>query len=223
MKILFNSLVLLISLVSFQIQATLIKYDNEADFNTDIASLSSNTVDFDSLAAGTLITDGSAIDGITFNYSIFGMNLFADDLFDTTSPANYLGVDSGDGSFIGGDSFTMSFAAAQTAIGLFIHSADFIFDGDVTLTTNNGLIVELSGNIDTYLTDGEAYFIGLSTNNPLDAFTSVVLSSINESFAFNVDDITIANSTAVPEPGTGLLMLMAVAGFYFKKQIFKTK
>ncbi|WP_375753899.1 hypothetical protein [Vibrio sp. HN007] len=216
MKMMIKVIFAVICLFSFQVQAVLIEYDNESDFLTAITGLNTNVVDFESQSAGDVILTGSSVSGVTFDYFIDGFDLFVDDSFDTTSPVNYLGVDVDDGAFIGGDSFTMSFASEQSAFGLFIHSADLIFDGDITLETDSGLIIDLIANVDELLADGEAYFIGFSTDDVLEQFNSVTLSSFQEDFAFNVDDITTA-STVIPEPNTWSLILLVITALTFKK------
>ena len=105
----FLSLLGFLMLYGGSVSAALVSYTNEADFLAAIAPLPiQQTVDFESLSAGEVIPSGTTVDGITFNYSIDGLQMNIGDTFDTTSPNNYLGLDDGgDGVFLSGDSFTM--------------------------------------------------------------------------------------------------------------------
>lgn len=199
--------------------ATLFTFDDEGSFSTAISGLTATTVNFDSLTAGDGISSGDTVGGITFTYSLpYGLAV-ADD-FDTTSTANYLGIDAYDGQFEGGDEFSMGFGSPMSAIGLYITSASLIFDGDITLTTNSGLSVDLLATVDAYLSDGEAYFIGLYTDDVADAFTSVSFSSFEEQFFYNVDDITYASasSVSVSEPASIFLLSAGLLGLRLRKK-----
>ena len=197
--------------------AALMTFDNEADFNTAISGLSSTTINFDSAAPGTVIDTGTSFEGVRFDYDILGLPLTVNDRWGTTSSPNYLGVDND--AFYGGDEFTMSFSSAQSAIGLYIHTSTVtvLLDNDFTITTNTGLSIDFVANLDTPLNDGNAYFMGLYTDTPSDAFTSIVFSSISEYFSFNIDDITYASAstsppTSVSEPSSLALLGIALAG-----------
>ncbi|WP_068520517.1 MULTISPECIES: PEP-CTERM sorting domain-containing protein [unclassified Oleiphilus] len=208
---------LILSAAAASTHAATMTYDNEADFTTAIAGLSSNTIDFDSATAGDLVLPGSPFDGVTFDYSL-DYDLSVDATYDTTSSSNYLGINDFDGRFAGGDSFDMTFGSAQSAIGLYIHIGfeSLLFDNDITLTTNTGLVANLSANADQQLLDGEAYFIGLYSDSAADAFTSVSFSSFPEDYYFNVDDITFAQMSsppgAVSEPSSLILLSLALGG-----------
>jgi len=206
--------------------ATFIGYDNQTDFDLAITGHNISTLDFDSLAAGTTITSGDTVEGVTFNYDLSGFNLMVDDIFDTTSAPNYLGVDDGaSGMLLGGDSFTMSFASAQSAFGLYVHSADLLFDFDISLMTENGDVVELSANVDSVLADGDAYFIGLATDDLAEAFTSITLNSWDFGFGFNVDNLVMASRpiVSIPEPSSLLLLSLSLLSipFFRRKKLHK--
>lgn len=200
--------------------AALFTFDDEAAFSTAISGLSANTANFESLSAGTLINSGDTVEGITFTHGLADYGLAVDDAFDTTSSANYLGIDDYSGEFEGGDGFSMGFASTMSAIGLYITSASILYDSDITLTTSSGLSVDLLATLDMTLSDGDAYFIGLYTDDAADTFSSVSFSSYSEQFFFNVDDITYASasSVAVPEPSTLLLMSTLLLGLRLRKK-----
>lgn len=172
------------------------------------------THDFDSTTAGTLISSGDTLNGATFSYSLIGSgsaSILVDNVFGTTSATNYLGTDDGSGAFVGGDSFTITFDQTIYAIGLYIISADLIFPGDFTITTNGGQSVSSVATSDVTLVDGEAYFLGLIESDLSLGFDSITLTSTVAGYLFNVDDISIA---PVPLPAAfwlfgGALALLA--------------
>lgn len=203
------------------LQAGFLTFTDRASFEAALPTPSA-TLNFDSLAAGTLIAEGETVQGITFDYDLFtnfGVSLQVLGDFDTTSPLNYLGTDDG-GVFLDGDSFDLGFTPSF-AIGLYVISADeqgvSIRDGDVELSVG-GETVGIS------LADGEllsddvswAYFLGIVSDDT--PFTTASLGPGPDAgegfFFFNIDDITTAPAaaTVVPEPASLLLFGIGAAG-----------
>lgn len=193
-----------------QAQAAVTAYSSQADFLNDLKR-PGVTVDFESFSQGDVIPSGSSHMGASITYDLGGANLMVDDFYDTTSPFNYLGTDDIDRDFglYGGDSFTLDFGQAMHAFGLYIISADDIFDGDFTITTNNGQEAFSLSIVDMPLLDGEAYYLGLIESDDAMGFTSVTFSSVADDYIFNIDDITVS---PVPEPSTWLLFGIGLAG-----------
>ena len=198
-------------------QAATTYYYTEADYLSALGTAPTTTYNFDTLAAGTTIADGSTLDGATFSYTLSppgSPSILVDNVFDTTSPDNYLGTDDGSGAFVGGDGFTMSFDQTMRAIGLYVISADLILDGDFTVTTSSGQSVSNTGAADVTLTDGDAYFLGLIEDDFSMGFDSITLTTFDAEYLFNVDDITVS---PVPLPaavwlmGSGMLLLTGIA------------
>ena len=192
-------------------------YTDQATFLSNLNSF--DVVDFESTAAGTLISDGDTVGTITFNHTIddgFGgtLDLKVTDFFDTTSGNQYLGVDDGaDEVFLDGDNFSMSFAPTQ-AIGLFvIGSPGDAQAGDITLA-GAGASVSNSGAPDLTLGDGgEAFFLGIIEPDLTMPFSSASLSTIGGGFfTYTVDDIITGQP--VPEPGTLALLCASVIGLF---------
>lgn len=188
-----------------------VTFTDKASFDAAIAGLSSATLDFDSLPADTLIASGDTVDGITFTFNIAGLDMIVSDIFDTTSPTNYLGLDDGaDEVFLSGDTFTMTFDRTLVALGLFvIGSPGDVLAGDVALAIATGSVFN-AGTPDQVLGDGgEAFFLGLLEPT---GFTMAELISFDPQglglFEFTVDDIT----TATPEPSTLLLFASGLLG-----------
>jgi hypothetical protein len=188
--------------------ATLLTFTDQAAF---LAALPgpANTLNFDTLAAGTTIADGDTVDGISFHYDFGGVQMQVSDGFNTTSSPNFLGTDDAD-VLQDGDDFDLSFGPVN-AIGMFFMTADEMFDNDIILSaagSSVGLNV-LDAGAD--LGDGGIpYFLGIiDTANP---FTTASITTIGGGFfLYNVDDITTA---VVPLPGALWLLLSGFAGLF---------
>src|SRR5262245_61116459 len=75
-------------------------------------------LDFEGVAAGTLLPSGSSLGGVTFTYSIDSLSMKVTNSFDTTSPTNSLGLTGGDEAFLDGDTITLSLGQPLFALGL---------------------------------------------------------------------------------------------------------
>jgi hypothetical protein len=185
-------------------------YTSKAAFDAAIAAYDTvASVDFESVAAGTVIPDGGLLGGIEFEYVIDGsQQLVVIDDFAATSGTRSLGT-STDRVFLAGDQFSLHFAPA-TAIGIYVIGEDMI-PGDVELQTVAGTVA--NGAPDATLSDGsEAFFLGIVESDPLLAFDfATVRSFIPDEvgdFVWNADDIEIA---VAPEPDAAATA--AAAGF----------
>ncbi len=173
---------------------------------------SSQTLNFDSLPVGTTIPSGSAEGGITFTYTIPGFTMQVRNDFGTTSPPNYLGLDSADGTFLNGDSFTMTFGSPVTALGLYVIGAPGAnFPGDFDLNaTGSGSVANTVP--DRSVPGGDAYFLGIIdptgfSSADLIGSTSGCDPNLGCQYVWNVDDITTSSlGASVPEPSTLLLL-----------------
>lgn len=173
------------------------------------------TLDFESVAAGTLLPSGSSLDGITFTYSIPPETLQVINAFDTTSGSNSLGLTGGDNALQEGDVVSFGLATPVNAFGLFVITSDPALAGEIQLATSVGT-VSGSGTAETVLADGGiVYFLGLTSDTPFSSATLQFNSGGQVYFLYNIDDIT----TAVPEPGTcGLLLLAASLGVAVRRR-----
>ena len=160
------------------------------------------TLDFEGLAAGTLLPSGSTEGGITFTYTIDTLSLKVTDAFDTTSPENSLGLTGGDEALLDGDAIDLAFDLPVLAVGMFFVTSDPAAVGEIQLITSVGTALG-SGTAEAVLVDGGiVYFLGLVSTSP---FASALIDFADDAavnFAYNVDDII----TAVPEPGTLVLL-----------------
>ena len=194
-------------------QAGLSGVTSKAAFDTAIAGFSGNqTVNFDSVASGTLFASGCGTGGLTFTYSIAGPStLQVSSTFGTTSGANYLGLDNPDTAFYLGDSFTINFNRTVHAVGLYLIAGSDARAGDIRLSVAGGSVFN-SGSPDRLVSDGFAYYLGLIESDIGSGFTSATVQMVlapNAFLAVTADDITSAVkvTSAVPEPGTWALML----------------
>ena len=179
-------------------------YTDPALFAGDLPGPAS-TLDFDSLAPGTLIPSGSTVDGVTFTYSIFGLSMKVADAFSTTSGSNSLGLTGGDDAFLDGDSFDLDFDSAL-ALGMFFIASDAAIADEILLVTLAGTAGNSATPFAVLADGGIAYFVGLISTDQFNSATVDFLADGEINFAFNVDDI----ATAVPEPGTGMLMALGL-------------
>jgi hypothetical protein len=209
------------------IRAALNTYTNVSDFDSAVASGfgAISDLDFDSLVSGSTLASGSTVQGITFTYTIGGgaFDLQVGSTFDTTSTPNYLGT-TGDDAFLSGDSFTMTFATPESAVGLFVISGGIDFAGDYTLSTALGSVDNSDSTDSTYgtLGDGGAvYFLGMVETDPTMTFTSATFSSLaGLGIPFDIDDIvtTVATSSGpppLPDPASTLTLLAGACGGLF--------
>jgi len=200
------------------------------DYPTFVSVLpgAATTLDFESATAGTLITSGSSIGGITFTYNFGPVSMAVTDgaqfggggPFDTTSGSNFLGTDDGD-LFQDGDNFSMSFSAVN-ALGMFFITADEMLDDDITLAAGGVTASLVVADLYDTLNDGSfVYFLGIIDPAATFASASVATSAADGGpyFLYNVDDIVTANTEAsVPLPSTLVLMLGALVGIPFTRR-----
>lgn len=201
---------LALGLLTFGSQAAVTGYTTKGAFDVAIASLAGvQTVDFDSVAAGTSFASGTGTGGLTFNYSIPGYTAQVSNTFGTTSGSNYLGLDNPDTAFYLGDSITIDFGRVVHAAGLYLITGSDAQAGDLELSVAGGSVFN-SASADTLVSDGQAFYLGLVESDPTLGFSTATIHGVPSGgafLAFSADDITSATVSAVPEPETYVLML----------------
>ena len=185
---------MLVAWCATPVSAQSLGHTDITSFNSEISgSAMVTTLDFDSLAGGDLITDGSSVDGFGFVYDFGGVDLQVDDTHSTASGSNYLGTTDAD-LLQDGDDFAVT-VDASNALGIRIVTADALLDGDISLTFN-GITVDLVGmDIEATLADGSfVYFLGITNDSVTD--TAAMITTLGDGvFLYNVDDIIRAVET----------------------------
>jgi hypothetical protein len=197
--------------------ANTMTYTTLASFQAAITG--ATTANFDSDTAGTVIFTGNGsgvADGITFSGTIAGGDheLVIQNMFDTTSGANYLGTDDPTtGALFGTDSLTMTFSSPTTALGLYILGGNSFDAGTFTLNIGVGTALN-SATADLILGDGtEAYYLGITSTTPFSSATispTVLATQVGDGPLWNIDDITTATAKGAPVPEPGTLVLITI-------------
>jgi len=191
----------LLALAPAAARAAVTAYTERAAFDAAIAGYGDlRVLDFEGVAAGTLVPSGSALDGVSFDYSIGAFQLQVTDAFAASSGTRSLGLDADD-ALLAGDAFSMDFDRVVHAVGVYAIGADLLA-GDFELRLPGGASVANGATPDVALADGAAFFLGRVESDPDAGFASVELASLatgGADFTWNADDVVSA--VAVPEPG----------------------
>lgn len=188
-------------------------YTNPDDFGNAVAGLVTTTLDFESASVGTLLSTGDGLNGITFTYDIFGLNMAVVNNLPTTSSTQSLGLDepSNDNLFLAGDTFTMSFAPSR-AIGLYVITSNGTAEaGDILLVTPLGTALIGESPWSTLPGGYSVYFLGVVADLADPDFSTADLAfgeTGKGQFAYHVDDITL--SSGIPEPSMAMALLAAL-------------
>lgn len=203
-------------------------YYSEADFLANLPPLSTTSVDFDSLTAGSIVS-GTSLNGVNFQASVtdpFGathqlMAVGSGDSPTRSGTGNSLGTDDA-ANFYGIQANTpldFTFDNAIDALGMFFLTPDTMLDGDILLTAGAESVAlsvatrELIGNFGG--NDWYAYFLGVTTNA---AFSTASISYGPDTegvpFIGTIDDVisrvfqTSPEPQPLPEPDTWALFLL---------------
>ncbi len=195
-------------------------FSDRASFDNELSHLNYSDIRelrFEDSLADDVLPSGSTLNGIRFTYFIDdgsgdSMEMKVSNLFDTTSGNKYLGLDDAGNldQFVAGDEFTMNLGRPYRALGMYFVTSDPLFSGDILLETPVETVLNSELKEDVLADGGIVYFLGLVS--PGSAFDTAHIrfdSVAPGTFLFNVDDIVTA---AVPEPGTTILMVVALFG-----------
>jgi hypothetical protein len=185
--------------------ATITPFLSRAAF--DLAVPGATVETWDNNAAGTVIPDGTALDGIT--YTTPGPDAAVTDGFQSLSPPNTLGDADDDGFFGPTETISFGFPGGALAFGISINTFA-TGTGAHQASTNLG---DVAGSVfDPFpgLTTGQ--FIGFLSDTP---FSTVTLTAPG-GFSYTLDDLSFVPVTvppvAVPGPATLILVGAGLAG-----------
>ena len=210
--------------------------DDKAGFDTAVAGLSGvsvNILDFESVTAGTVVSEGSTVEGLTFSSNLpspFEMGVRG---IGSTSGLNSLAV-TGDGGatlsvFTLGDTVEVSFAASH-AFGFYlvVGNAGFDFlDNDVIVEFGGQTIAVADADMAETFTDPSGATFGALWFGFVDAMATYTTASIrfgdpnDPHFVLGLgigefDDFTTTRvpSTDIPEPAIILLIGIGLLSLY---------
>lgn len=199
-------LVLTALLFAGSAQALTTTYTDSSTFLAALPGLPT-TEDFESLTAGDPV---GTLGDITFSESVPGESLMVTDLYDQTTSggALSLGLDNLDEALQDGDVLSLALASPVNALGLFVITSDAAAADEILLMTSVGTAYN-SATQETTLGDGGiVYFVGLISDTLFSSATLEFADDAEINFVYNVDDIV----TAIPEPGTFVLLGAALLG-----------
>lgn len=204
----------LLCLAAAGANAAIVTYTSRATFATDFTGSVYET--WDGFDNGTVLTNGSVFNGITYNSST-GDAMVTAAFLPSTTP-NSLGRTS-QGFFDGGDTITFTFNAPVQAFGIDVNTFSATA-GAYTATTNLGDVAASAFDPFPAATSGQ--FIGFSSDT---AFTSVTIASSID-FGFTLDTLRLVPAepgNGVPEPGalalTALALLALGAGSSRRRRV----
>ena len=217
-------------------QAATISFTDASAFQAAIAGLPSGTLDFEGIAADTLLSDAGLTQpviasppvGVTFPASVAdvlggpdldlevnGLNTPGSHVLGTDDPGNF-------DAFIGGTSLTMNFTAPVLGFGLTVISGDTpgasLLDGDLELLAGGGTAA-LSLADKVFLGTANlhgggtqnvyAYFLGVASDTPFSGASLNAGAGVPDgAFFYYLDDMV----AAVPEPSTARVWLPMSGG-----------
>lgn len=203
-----------------QAAAGVVTYQSQAAFTTAASGLGAAQLsNFDGAGLlGNAYTSSAGSPGFSLSADSAGpATPYVKGGFWTTSGSQYLGLNNGDGAFLGGDSLTFNLSGSVRAFGLYVITGADVIAGDIGLTMggtqmSNGASADRSDGAGSY-----AYFFGLVSDTDLG---SITMKFGDGSFLMTatVDDVSLygtGQTGTIPEPaslallGLGLLALCA--------------
>ena len=192
----------LLSLSALTADAAIVTFSSRSAFDASFAD--SVRENWDGFANGTIIADGSTVNGITYSSSAGDLQVTSD--FLPSSTPNTLGLAPPDDFFFPGDTITFTFDAPLLAFGIDI-STGATANGLYTATTNLGDVAP--SFFDPFPGNGSGQFIGFSSDS---AFLSVTITGGSD-FGYVLDTLRAVDApTPVPAPGSLALAGLALLG-----------
>lgn len=206
-----GTMVMLVS-TGTEAQALIIQYDRATFDSLYPGSVLEN---WDGFPSGTLLNNGSEVNGITYNSGV-GTAVVTNSFSNTTAP-NGLGL-APNGFFLSTDSITFAFKHALTAFGIDINT--FSQGGSITATTSNG--DSINSLFDPFPGSPTGEFLGFFSDTE---FSSITLAGVGAN-NFSLDTLRGVESSSTPIPTPALLpglIGMGVAALRKSKQEAETE
>jgi hypothetical protein len=176
--------------------AAVLTYSSSASFFAGLGSRPFTTEGYESFPINSTISSGTTLNGITYSSFPTGTIGRIDDIYNKLGNASLAlqrGVDS-TSFFFPGESFSVAFAAPVSAIGIFFN-ANIAPTNSLFIQTAEGTARTGGATYDT----GTLYFAGLISDT---TFTTATIGGLLAGSTFNVDNLTLAQATNVPEPSS---------------------
>jgi hypothetical protein len=198
--------------------AALLSFTDQAAFVAAISGATGQTINFDSVTAGTVLNNTATFENVQFMFEDengLAVDAAISDNFATTSGTNALGLSNTfSQAFISGSSIELLFSTTIHAIGLFIIASpgDMGFADDAMLSAGNAMISNAEIPMQTLEDGGDVFFLGLIDSA---GFSSATIESVCCGFfEFTLDDIQYATfsgpNVAVPAPAALPLLFLAL-------------
>lgn len=181
-------------------RAATITYTSSAAFFAALGASPSTTETYEGLLLNSIITDGSTVNGITYNSFPAGTDGRIDSVYNNIGNQGLALQRGADATafFVAGDFMTVTFPFAVNAVGIFFNA----FPGPL----NSLQIQTTAGNAGNGpVWDQETlFFVGLISDT---SFNSATIGGIVGSQPFTLDNLTYAQVQAVPDPASTMLLL----------------
>ena len=227
-NILFLITMLVFSVMSIQAKAGVIGYKNDkTGFDAAVAGLSgvtTNVLDFESQTAGTVVTEGSTLGGLTFNSNLLDPFQMGIRGIGGTSGFNTLAVTDDGGANFGifglGDVVDVSFEASYAFGFYLIVPEDFDFFTDDVIVTFGGTTIAIDGADvaeDFGTNEFDALWIGLVDDMAMHTSANIRFGQLPFIGIGEFDDFTTTSAATPPtpasEPTVILLFGIGLLGF----------
>jgi len=171
----------------------------------DSAYSTASAQNWDSFANGTVIANGTTLNGITYQTNSSNSALVTSAWLSSSAP-NGLG-ETGD-TYFTSDSITFTFSQPLSAFAIDINTYA-TNHGDITATLGNGSVIDSTFDPFPGFNTGE--FLGFSDTS---SFNSVTIEDPSPGDGYTLDTLMYANApkSAVPEPTTVALMIVGLMG-----------
>ena len=189
-------------------------YTDQADFLADLPGPAS-VLDFDSFTVNTVISDGTTLGNVTFDYvDMRGMEMQVGNGIGTSSPDWSLGTTDAY-QFLAGDLFDLGFSTPTYAIGMYFMSwAPDTYDEDIRLEAAGETAYLNTADSQGQTSDGaDIYFLGIIDDSA--SFTSAAIRYhplAVDALLFNVDDIITVTRLSGPVVPLPSALYLGVAG-----------